>query len=105
MEEEYLDGLKQLKIIKDVDNDKFVINNKFYKSALKHLKEIYKKYPDESEFNIFNYALLHELSIRLGMINDEELYNYSGLLIKILGISGIYKDLFGDNWEENIKGA
>jgi len=99
----YLDGLAQIDVLMiDEDNNLFKVKKEYYDESLTHWKDMIKLFPKQTKFTVFNYCCITELQKRLGDISDEELTNYTMLLIQIMSVSGIYKKLFGEGWEKEL---
>lgn len=98
----YLDGLIQNGVVEDKGNDKLKISQEFYDAGINRLPYVYSQYPEETKFSKFNMAFILELMERMNITNDQEIEEYSKIMIRCFIASGIFQKLFPDTWEAEL---
>ena len=101
--EAYIDGLVQSGCIKELGEDRFVINKVFYREGTNLIPNVERKaIISDSKLDIFNMAMTLAMTKRLGdIITQEETSMYFRALMSCFASSGIYDDLF-PNWKREL---
>lgn len=97
---EYVNGLVQLKVIKQVGEDRYVIEKKFYKKGMEYYLKLKKEDPELNQFKAFNMGMLYQLVEQIGvMTSEEEMEKYISVLMSCFAAAGLYTNLFGEGWQ------
>lgn len=99
---DYVDGLAQVKIITLLNNGKdFEISKKFLKSVYDKIKITKQRYPHDDRWTIFNTSIAVALQDKIYMnLAQQELTNYTQTMMSMFAACGVYRDVFGDDWEK-----